>query len=169
MAWTGQTFAVGQILTAAQMTNLQNDITALANGDSGAPGIKNEAINFTATAGSQIAAISDLTVSTFSTSYVQKKEIVVPYGGVFTINYDLITSNAGSAANADIRRNGTSQNIQTTVSTSFVPKTYNITVSKGDLIQLFIKSTTGASMSAKSFRVLENKNDVSFIVILDDL
>jgi len=26
MAWTGQTFSVGQILTAAQMTNLQGDI-----------------------------------------------------------------------------------------------------------------------------------------------
>jgi hypothetical protein len=39
MTWTGQSFSVGQILTAAQMTNLQADITALANGDSGAPTI----------------------------------------------------------------------------------------------------------------------------------
>ncbi len=37
MAWTGQTFSVGQILTAAQMNNLQADITAHANGDTGAP------------------------------------------------------------------------------------------------------------------------------------
>jgi len=37
MAWTGQTFSVGQILTAAQMSNLQADITAQANGDAGAP------------------------------------------------------------------------------------------------------------------------------------
>lgn len=43
MAWTGQTFSVGQILTAAQMTNLQNDITALANGDAGAPAIQTAA------------------------------------------------------------------------------------------------------------------------------
>lgn len=37
MTWTGQTFSVGQILTAAQLNNLQADITAQANGDSGAP------------------------------------------------------------------------------------------------------------------------------------
>ena len=37
MTWTGQAFSVGQELTAAQMTNLQADITAQANGDGGAP------------------------------------------------------------------------------------------------------------------------------------
>lgn len=45
MAWTGQTFSVGQILTAAQMNNLQADITALANGDSGAPSIQSAALD----------------------------------------------------------------------------------------------------------------------------
>lgn len=43
MVWTGQSFSVGQVLTAAQMTNLQADITALANGDSGAPAIQTAA------------------------------------------------------------------------------------------------------------------------------
>jgi hypothetical protein len=37
MTWTGQTFSAGQVLTAVQMNNLQNDITGQANGDSGAP------------------------------------------------------------------------------------------------------------------------------------
>jgi len=37
MTWTGKTFNVGDILTAAQMNNLQADITAQANGDAGAP------------------------------------------------------------------------------------------------------------------------------------
>lgn len=40
MTWTGQTFSVGQQLTAAQMNNLQADITAVANQDSGAPTVK---------------------------------------------------------------------------------------------------------------------------------
>ena len=44
MAWTGQIFSVGQILTAAQMNNLQNDITALADNDSGAPDVSFAAI-----------------------------------------------------------------------------------------------------------------------------
>jgi hypothetical protein len=37
MTWTGKTFNVGDILTAAQMNNLQADITAQAQGDAGAP------------------------------------------------------------------------------------------------------------------------------------
>jgi len=45
MTWTGQSFSVGQILTAAQMTTLQADITALANGDSGAPKVTNAAMD----------------------------------------------------------------------------------------------------------------------------
>jgi len=47
MAWTGQNFSVGQILTAAQMTNLQADISAQANGDSGAPKTQTAALEQT--------------------------------------------------------------------------------------------------------------------------
>lgn len=49
MTWTGQTFNVGQILTAAQMNNMQADITAVANGDAGAPPIVDAALGTTAT------------------------------------------------------------------------------------------------------------------------
>lgn len=44
MAWTGKTFNVGDILTAAQMNNLQADITAQANADSGAPAQQNASL-----------------------------------------------------------------------------------------------------------------------------
>lgn len=37
MAWTGQTFTLNQVLTSTQMNQLQADITAQAQGDSGAP------------------------------------------------------------------------------------------------------------------------------------
>ena len=47
MAWTGQNFSVGQILTAAQMNNVQADISALAAGDVGAPEIVRAAIKST--------------------------------------------------------------------------------------------------------------------------
>jgi hypothetical protein len=48
MTWTGKSWSVGEILTAAQMNNLQADITAQANGDSGAP--KNQTASFAALA-----------------------------------------------------------------------------------------------------------------------
>lgn len=44
MTWTGQSFSVGQVLTAAQMNNLQADITAVTNGDAGAPTIQTAGI-----------------------------------------------------------------------------------------------------------------------------
>lgn len=37
MTWTGKVFTVGAVLTAAQMNNLQADITAIMDQDSGAP------------------------------------------------------------------------------------------------------------------------------------
>lgn len=37
MTWTGKTFVVGAILTAADMNNLAGDIAAIMNGDTGAP------------------------------------------------------------------------------------------------------------------------------------
>ena len=44
MTWTGQNFNVGQVLTAAQMNNLQSDITAAFNKDAGAPVLANDYI-----------------------------------------------------------------------------------------------------------------------------
>lgn len=44
MTWTGQSFSYGQVLTSTQMNNLQADITAQANGDSGAPQQQNAGI-----------------------------------------------------------------------------------------------------------------------------
>ena len=45
MAWTNHTWAVGQILTATQMTQVTDNFTALAQGLSGAPAILNAALN----------------------------------------------------------------------------------------------------------------------------
>ena len=56
MTWTGQTFTAGQILTAAQMNNLQADITAQANGDSGSPQNQTASIADSAIATAKIAA-----------------------------------------------------------------------------------------------------------------
>jgi hypothetical protein len=46
MTWTDLSgaFGYGTKLTSAQMQNLRDNVTALANGDSGAPRIQNEAI-----------------------------------------------------------------------------------------------------------------------------
>jgi hypothetical protein len=56
MTWTGQTFTAGQILTASQMNLLQADITAQANGDSGAPKNQTASIANNAVTTAKIAA-----------------------------------------------------------------------------------------------------------------
>ena len=47
MAWTALSFSVGQVLTAAQMNNLQANFAAMAAGDVGAPDIEFAAHDFT--------------------------------------------------------------------------------------------------------------------------
>lgn len=44
MTWTNLSFAFGSVLTSTKMTQLFDDITALANGDSGAPSIVEAAL-----------------------------------------------------------------------------------------------------------------------------
>lgn len=65
MTWTGQTFSVGQVLTAAQMNNLQADITAAFNKDSGAPVLAN---NYVVTAMINSAAVTQSRLATSTNS-----------------------------------------------------------------------------------------------------
>ena len=44
MAWTDLTFTFGQVLTSTQMTQLDDNFEAMANGDPGAPEIKRVAL-----------------------------------------------------------------------------------------------------------------------------
>jgi len=55
MAWTEQTWTVGQILTAAQMTNISDNFTAVADGDLGAPKMQTNAYSDLSVTESKIA------------------------------------------------------------------------------------------------------------------
>ncbi len=59
MAWTALSFGFASKLTSTKMTQLFNNLTAVANGDSGAPPVINAGRDFTSatlTAGSQSVA-----------------------------------------------------------------------------------------------------------------
>ncbi len=64
MTWTGQAFSVGQVLTAAQMTNLQADITAVMNKDSGAPPPTTDFISAASMIAASVVGRSEITNST---------------------------------------------------------------------------------------------------------
>lgn len=106
MAWTNQTFSVGQVLTAAQVTNLNNNVTALANGDSGAPKIQTSAYgsaSITAAAmGANSVGTSELIAASvrqgeISTATASQSlaigpltvGVITPTGGTFTLAYFL--------------------------------------------------------------------------------
>ncbi len=76
MAWTSLTFAFGSLLTSTKITQLYDNITALANGDSGAPEIVQ-------------AAIADDAIG-----YTQLKLAAVP-GEVSTAGSDSLLTLAG--------------------------------------------------------------------------
>lgn len=111
MTWTGQTFNVGQTLTAAQMTNLQADITAVMNGDSNAPrmqtaGIATGAITIAKmslnSVGTSELTINAVTLVKMSNSSVDTAELVAAAVGRSQIANSTTTS-AGTITSNNFR------------------------------------------------------------------
>ena len=71
MTWTGKTFNVGDILTAAQMNNLQGDITAQAQGDAGAPA------QLWASMATSETSVTSMTVSAGTTVYLPEGYYII--------------------------------------------------------------------------------------------
>ena len=76
MTWIGKTFVLNDILTAAQMNALQADITAQANGDTGAP--KQQ------TAGIEDLAVTAAKLNTDSVTTVKIEDLAVTAGKIAT-------------------------------------------------------------------------------------
>jgi len=92
MTWTGQSFSVGQVLTAAQLNNMQADMTALANGDAGAPEIKEAAL--------AAAVIAQLVTNGDSHNHSGGDGGTIPYSGL---------SFSNNIAQSDLAANCTGQ------------------------------------------------------------
>lgn len=101
MTWTGQSFTVGQVLTAAQMNNLQADITALANADSGAPDIGPAIAAANAGAGIQQGDLSTTTAAQFTDLSPGSTGTVSPTGATYALNCYY----SGEGTGTDIRIN----------------------------------------------------------------
>lgn len=96
MTWTGQTFTVSQILTAAQMNNMQADMTALANGDAGAPSIQTAAYGTgtvdQAAIGASAVGQSEVKKSYQTVSAAGTTNTFVFSGGVYGMSSQLTTN-----------------------------------------------------------------------------
>ncbi len=86
MTWTGQVFSVGQILTAAQQNNLQADITAVANGDAGAPNITQSGLGANAVGQGELKdAVQQTTGSVGTGDYIN----ILFTGGTYSLGWGI--------------------------------------------------------------------------------
>lgn len=85
MAWTSLTFAFGSTLTSTKMTQMQDNFTAVANGDSGAPNIQTNAI-----------ANSAVTESKIATGAVTNSKLQPPAGGTGYLIFTLQDTQQGT-------------------------------------------------------------------------
>ena len=150
MSWTTITFPFGSILTSAKMTNLYSNFTALANGDSGAPSVQAAAIrDFTSASNAYVIASSSCTHTDTFATWVKGIEFIMPRGGTISTRLKaLFVDDAGGAASGDLRIyvNGVATGTTRTATTTEQTWDEDITVSKGDLLQVYgFIGTSGAA------------------------
>ena len=151
MAWTTLTFAFGSLLTSTKMTQLYDNLTALANGDSGAPNIVAAAITAGAVtpdkltapaAGEYVVFKNEVERSTTSTSAVKLKEVKWgSTGGTLTVKFSI--SGVTSNGYAQIYKNGSAVGTSRSNAAGYVEYSENLTFAEGDLIQVYAYHTGG--------------------------
>lgn len=154
MAWTALTFSVGQILTAAQMNNLQSNFTALANGDAGAPLIQDAALDTKIIDGEQV---NDMVAGPIyiANAWFDNYAISNTSGDIM-VHY-MVTRPGTVRAFLGVERTSASNTacIKVLVNSVIVSSEYcwnspgwnfweeDITVTQGDILQTLIRSTIG--------------------------
>ena len=165
MAWTALTFAFGSLLTSTKMTQLYDNITALANGDSGAPTIQNSAVAVGAlhtrhfrdmeVGSCKILAFPDSVSS--SSTYIKVSEARLSRGGAFT--YRLRGSASAGTAYAKVYRNGVAVGSEHSFSISPSDAQSDSTSwTAGDLLQMYTRNSGGNGTSVTSFAVFVNSS-----------
>ena len=87
MGWTALTFAFGSLLTSTKMTQLYDNITAVANGDSGAPDIIPAAINVGYSPGSYFCYNMNAEGRTGTSAYDKMLEFKTGIAGNLSIGF----------------------------------------------------------------------------------
>ena len=154
MAWTNQSFSVGQVLTAAQVNNLNNNVTAIMNGDSGAPRLQQAALRDSVAATGYIVASSLIDArNSGETVFTKYKEIGTPYNGSLSVSFRIV----GSFVNPEgrIYVNGTAVGTSRSGDGTYVETISGLVA--GDLIQIYTKNTApGGTTTVSDFTLSES-------------
>lgn len=108
----------------------------------------------TCSASSNVKYSADAERSVPTTTVTKVKEIQMGIGGVVRVAFDL-HGDSGRASNGYIYKNGVSTGISfSETSTTYVTRTADLAVTKGDLVQLWIaEGTLGYGAYCRNFRI----------------
>jgi len=166
MAWTDLNFTVGQVLTAAQMNNLVANLTAMMDGDSGAPRLKPAAV--LPTVGGGVESARTGASSNGATTPTKVNEIKIPYSGELRVDFGMSRGGTPSVF-GQIYINGVATGIlRSTSSTSTVIFSELFTgLLPGDLIQLFTYVSSGSGLvNTSSLTLNELSPNSTYSIIL---
>lgn len=153
MAWTSLSYAFGSLLTSTKMTQLYDNITALANGDTGAPAIQPAAFRPYVAGSYQIGA-GFWTKVVSSTSAVLAAEFMTGLAGNFTVGWNHEPGGATVTSALRINSLGVSS-AYTSAANSRCFLTRNVTsASAGDLIQIFGTCGVGGYLAISEFGIM---------------
>jgi len=164
MAWTALTFSVGQILTAAQMNNLQSNFTAVADGNVGAPKIQDAALDLKII---DRTNIKDVVAGddwydpawafqlTGSTTRVPIKQWWMPRDGTYRVRFGTVRTSTNDTCCVALMVNSTLVTSEyCTNGSTFLNWTEDIVLNQGDITKAVIRTTiTGAMTGVIQFGV----------------
>lgn len=118
-----------------------------------------------AVTGTLIVAASDAEAFRDGT-LIKLKEIYVPYGGTFSVYFELKSNNASFLADAQIWVNDAAAGTyRQTTSTTYVPFIEDIIVNPGNLVQIYAGRSGGSAIAAvQNFRIREDKPGVFSVI-----
>ena len=158
MAWTTLTFAFGSLLTSTKMTQLYDNLTALANGDSGAPNILPAAINVGYAPGSYFCFNQHMEGRTGTSDFAQMLEMKTGIAGNISIGFYARSATADAISVRPYLNGAAVSSAYTTTSSAFALVVREVqSCSINDKIQLWGKYDAGATVAAaKNLGILCN-------------
>lgn len=144
MAWTALTFAYGSKLTAAKMTQIFDNFTAMGSGSPSAPKVSRLAMEpFVPGSYRVVDGGIGGTCSSYG-SYQKLSEVVVPRSGALRIAFSMMKFTPAGTVYGRIYRNGSAVGTaRSTTSSNYQEYIQDISSwSPGDLLQIYGYATT---------------------------
>lgn len=141
----------GEPFKASKVNEIINNINAVA-----------DSTTVTFGGGSNPIYIDNDSISTTNSGYTLVRSLLVGLSGTVTVSFRLIVGDSGGSSTAygRIYRNGVAVGTERSLTGSNTSATYseNISLSKGDYLQLYIRTSqqTFTTASAENFKVLTN-------------